>query len=84
VRQSPHDANFSNFLGVDHNEVSHGVQILFNSTNVEDFTIQNYGQKAKFHFSAQVKAGDTITFLSSYPGDWTNLSTGLQVTIVLR
>jgi hypothetical protein len=72
-----------NFLGADHDEASHTVAILQNTTTLKSYTISSYGQKEKFHLSVQVDEGDTISFVS-YTNGWTYLSTGLQANLTLN
>ena len=71
-----------NFLGVDTSEASHKVAVLHNGTALKTFTIASYQQKAKFHLSLTVAAGDTIGFASYTPGQYSYLTTGLQVKII--
>ena len=73
-----------NFLGVDTNEASHSVGVLHNGASLKTFTISAYQQKAKFHLSVTVAAGDTITFSSFSPNGYAYLTTGLQVKITLQ
>jgi hypothetical protein len=73
------------FLGVDTNEASHSVAVLHNGTALKSYTIAHYQQKAKFHLSVTVAAGDTISFISYTPGsNYGYLTTGLQAKITLQ
>jgi hypothetical protein len=73
-----------NFLGVDTNEASHTTAVLHNGVTLKTFTIATYQQKAKFHLTVTVAAGDTIGFASYTPGGYSYLTTGLQAKIAFQ
>lgn len=69
------------FLGIDTGEHSHPVAITQNGVVLFSDTIAAYGQSDTFSFSESLKAGDVLNFEDLTGATYTNLSTGLGVTI---
>ena len=69
------------FLGIDTSEQSHPVEIIDDGVAIFNSTISGYGQSEAFNLSESLKAGDVLDFDNLTGATWTNLSTGLAVTI---
>jgi len=68
-------------LGIDTSERSHPVEVLDNGALIFSGTIASYGQSDPFSVTRLLHAGDTLDFDNLTGSSYTNLSTGLAVTI---
>jgi uncharacterized protein (TIGR03437 family) len=71
------------FLGVDTGQLSHPVSVLVNGSAMFSGTLSNYQQSLPFAFTATLKPGDLVDFVSTGLGP-TDYSSGLAATLTLN
>ncbi len=70
-----------NFLGIDTRQLSHPVKILLNGMAIFSDTISSNNQSDPFNLTETLSAGDVIDFVNYTGSTYTDLNTGLSVTI---
>jgi hypothetical protein len=69
------------FAGTDVNEQSHTVAVVVNGSTVESGTIGSFGQSVAIGLTETLAAGAVVAFDSNTGASFSNLSTGLALTV---